>query len=374
MAWSSPDDPYRWRIDPAATAWWLAARPARYNREGERVGGTIHVDGHDRPDIGCPADLRVRRYVGDGGLRLPERGLRVLGRAHGPTRSRSSPVLVDRDKGQAQSVAAVGRRARPMAVDLGWSPSRTDRWLVPHGLRHVVTRQGGEGQMTKIDAGRVFPWPLGNDSALTEGANGVGLVVLGLASSSQGQCGRSGIEGDRETGQSAWFLTRARPRRKQGETVHGGRRWCPRPADYRSSIPPSFSFPVWSPDGTEILISRTRSAGPFGELLPPVPSGDRRCGTVRILRLLPMSHDRPTSIVRVDTGRNEDPVRLRRFHSRDLSVDASDGGDRIRLTTSPYGRDAKEVPTDMSLNGNRFLYPYRIEPGPTDRLSRRRCS
>jgi WD40 repeat protein len=132
--------------------------------------------------------------------------------------------------------------------------------------------------------------------------------------------------------------------------------------------PELFSFPVWSPDGTRILISHThRLDGSNGCCLPFRPAIVNPDGSG--FTLLPMAYAPPDMDCSVWSS--DQTKILCGFGGKQpgvFSVAASDGSDPVRLTTSPYGTSdegAKELPTAISPDGKRFLF-IRFKHGPTD--------
>ena len=132
----------------------------------------------------------------------------------------------------------------------------------------------------------------------------------------------------------------------------------------------SFGVPLWSPDGSTLLIShtvrlddagqcclfQTATVNPdgseFNQLDPQNPSGSATnmgCSAwyPDSTRLLCSSPDRPQPGV--------------------FSIRASDGGDPIRLTTYPFGLNCNACDTvgDVSPDGKRFVFlRFRHENGP----------
>jgi Tol biopolymer transport system component len=132
--------------------------------------------------------------------------------------------------------------------------------------------------------------------------------------------------------------------------------------------PELFSFPVWSPDGTRILVSHThRLDGSGACCLPFRPAVVNADGSG--FRLIPMVDAPPDADCSVWSP---DQTRLLcglgGTKPGVFSVAASDGSHPIRLTTSPYGtadQGAKELPTALSPDGRRFLF-IRFKPGATE--------
>jgi Tol biopolymer transport system component len=130
--------------------------------------------------------------------------------------------------------------------------------------------------------------------------------------------------------------------------------------------PEVFSFPVWSPNGTRLLLShvfRLDSSGncclPFR---PAIVTPDGSGFTLLEMPYAPFDMDCPVwslDQTRILCGFGGD-------HPGVFSVRASDGGDPIRLTTNPYGtsdQEAQDLPTDVSPDGTRFVF-IRFKPGP----------
>jgi len=136
-----------------------------------------------------------------------------------------------------------------------------------------------------------------------------------------------------------------------------------------TNAPPElFSFPVWSPDGTKILISHTFRLDAAGECClpfrPAVMNPDGTGFTLLRMRYAPFDADCAAwtpDQTRILCGFGGDEPGI-------FSVNASNGGDPIRLTTSPYGTNdqgAKELPTGVSPDGRRFLF-IRFKPGASE--------
>jgi Tol biopolymer transport system component len=125
--------------------------------------------------------------------------------------------------------------------------------------------------------------------------------------------------------------------------------------------PEIWSFPVWSPDGTKLLLShvfRLDSSGnccmPFRPaIVSPTGSGF----TLLTMENAPFDMDCPvwsSDQTRILCGFGGD-------HPGVFSVRASDGGDPVRLTANPYA--SRDLPTDISPDGTRFVF-IRFKPGP----------
>ena len=133
----------------------------------------------------------------------------------------------------------------------------------------------------------------------------------------------------------------------------------------------TFGVPIWSPDGTELLISHTSRCDNFGncffqpatvdpsgsnfnQLVPPNPPGassdGMECGAW---------YPGGTRLLCGFAGGNQPGV---------FSIRASDGGDPVRLTTDPNvpcnGCDEAQ---DISPDGKQFVFlREKIKPNPTD--------
>jgi Tol biopolymer transport system component len=136
------------------------------------------------------------------------------------------------------------------------------------------------------------------------------------------------------------------------------------------AFPPElYSFSVWSPDGSKILISHTfRSKTSGACCLPFRPAIVNPDGSgFKLLKMSYAPSDMDCSVWSPDQTRI-----LCGFGGTKpgvFSVNASDGGDPIRLTTSPYGssaKGAKDLPTAFSPDGRRFLF-IRFKPAPSER-------
>lgn len=127
--------------------------------------------------------------------------------------------------------------------------------------------------------------------------------------------------------------------------------------------PEIWSFPVWSPDGTKLLLShvfRLDSSGncclPFRPaIVSPTGSGFE----LLTMEYAPFDMDCPLwsrDQMRILCGFGGD-------HPGVFSVRASDGGDPVRLTANPYA--SQDLPTDVSPDGTRFVF-IRFKPGPQE--------
>ena len=133
----------------------------------------------------------------------------------------------------------------------------------------------------------------------------------------------------------------------------------------------TFGVPIWSPDGTELLISHTfrcdnfgncffqpatvdPSGSNFNQLVPPNPPGassdgmDCEAWFPGGTRILCAFGGNPTAGV--------------------FSINASDGGDAVRLTSNPYSATGgSDQPTDVSPDGTQFLFVReRMKRNPND--------
>jgi Tol biopolymer transport system component len=122
----------------------------------------------------------------------------------------------------------------------------------------------------------------------------------------------------------------------------------------------TFGVPIWSPDGTELLISHTfrcdnsgncffqpatvdPSGLNFNQLVPPNPPGASSDG-MDCEAWFPGG-------TRILCGFSGNP------NAGVFSINASDGGDAVRLTTNPYSSTSGiDAPTDVSPDGSRFLF------------------
>lgn len=121
-----------------------------------------------------------------------------------------------------------------------------------------------------------------------------------------------------------------------------------------------FAIPLWSPDGSQLLISNILrfdasenllpfrpatvdlDGSNFNLLEPPNAPFDMYCAT--------WSQD--GSRILCSFGGDQPGI---------FSIRASDGGDPVRLTTNPYG--VEEYPIDVAPDGSQFLF-RRTRPGP----------
>jgi hypothetical protein len=132
----------------------------------------------------------------------------------------------------------------------------------------------------------------------------------------------------------------------------------------------TLGVPIWSPDGTELLISHTfrcdnfgncffqpatvdPSGSNFNQLVPPNPPGassdsmDCEAWFTSGTRILCAFGGNPTAGV--------------------FSINASDGGDAVRLTSNPYSASGGDQPTDVSPDGTQFLFVReRTKRNPND--------
>lgn len=137
----------------------------------------------------------------------------------------------------------------------------------------------------------------------------------------------------------------------------------------------TFGVPIWSPDGGTLLISHTVRVVPdcfssnncffqpatvdpsgttFNQLVPPNPPGassdgmDCEAWFPGGTRILCAFSANPNAGV--------------------FSINASDGGDAVRLTTNPFSATGgMDFPTDVSLDGSRFLFVRtKTKINPTD--------
>jgi Tol biopolymer transport system component len=128
-----------------------------------------------------------------------------------------------------------------------------------------------------------------------------------------------------------------------------------------------FSVPVWSPDGSKLLISHTvrldstgqcclfqpatikPDGSEFNQLVPPTPPGGPSGNGIDCwVWLLDQS--------RILCAFNDSSS----GNTGVFSIRASDGGDPVRLTTNPY--NSTDLPTDISPDGTRFVF-VRYKPG-----------
>lgn len=128
--------------------------------------------------------------------------------------------------------------------------------------------------------------------------------------------------------------------------------------------PEIFSFPVWSPDGTKLLISHTFRLDSEGNCClpfrPAIVNPDGSGFTLLTMTYAPFDMD--CSVWSLDQ------TRLLCGFGGDqpgvFSVNATDGGDPVRLTANPYA--SQDLPTDISPDGTQFVF-VRFKPGANDR-------
>ena len=132
-----------------------------------------------------------------------------------------------------------------------------------------------------------------------------------------------------------------------------------------------FGVPVWSPDGSELLISQVFHLDSGGECcLPFRPAIVNPDGSDFTLLTIPNGlFDMGCNTWNRDGTRLLCNVDFENFGGDppgSFSVRASDGGDLVRLSTNPYG--AEDRPTDISPDGTRFVFlRYRPEGAPEPR-------
>ncbi len=133
----------------------------------------------------------------------------------------------------------------------------------------------------------------------------------------------------------------------------------------------TFGVPIWSPDGTELLISHTfrcdnfgncffqpatvdPSGSNFNQLVPPNPPG-ASSGGMDCEAWFPGG-------TRILCGFDGNP------NAGVFSINASDGGDAVRLTSNPYSATGgSDQPTDVSPDGTQFLFVReRMKRNPND--------
>jgi Tol biopolymer transport system component len=121
-----------------------------------------------------------------------------------------------------------------------------------------------------------------------------------------------------------------------------------------------FSIPVWSPDGSRLLISHTFRLDNTGQCClpfrPAIVKPDGSEFNLLTITYGPFDMDCGTwslDQTRILCGFGGDEPGI-------FSVRASDGGDPVRLTTNPYA--ANDFPADISPDGTQFLF-LRFKPG-----------
>jgi len=133
----------------------------------------------------------------------------------------------------------------------------------------------------------------------------------------------------------------------------------------------TFGVPIWSPDGTQLLISHTfrcdnfgnclfqpatvdSSGSNFNQLVPPNPPGASSDG-MDCQAWFPGG-------TRILCGFSANP------NAGVFIINASDGGDAVRLTSNPYSAGGGiDQPTDVSLDGSQFLFVRtRTKRNPND--------
>jgi Tol biopolymer transport system component len=124
-----------------------------------------------------------------------------------------------------------------------------------------------------------------------------------------------------------------------------------------------FSSPIWSPDGTKLLISHTVRLDNTGQCcLPFRPALVNPDGTDYALLTIP---DGPFDMDCLVWSHDQDRL-LCSFGDQNagvFSIRASDGGDPVRLTSNPYSASGgSDVPADISPDGSRFVF-LRFKPG-----------
>jgi Tol biopolymer transport system component len=120
-----------------------------------------------------------------------------------------------------------------------------------------------------------------------------------------------------------------------------------------------FGVPIWSPDGTKLLISHLLRFDSAGELLPFRPATVSPDGSDTRLLEPPGApfdmgcHAWSPDSTRLLCGFGVDPPGI-------FSIRASDGGDPVRLSTNPFG--AQDQAGDFAPDGSRFVF-VRYKPG-----------
>lgn len=127
-----------------------------------------------------------------------------------------------------------------------------------------------------------------------------------------------------------------------------------------------FGVPVWSPDGSRLLISITFRLDSSGDCClafrPAIVNPDGSDFTLLSMGYAP--NDMGCSVWSLDQTRLF--CAFGGDHPGAFSVRASDGGDPVRLSGNPYGTadtGAMDVPTDISPDGTRIVF-LRYRPGP----------
>src|SRR5262249_10104256 len=119
-----------------------------------------------------------------------------------------------------------------------------------------------------------------------------------------------------------------------------------------------FSSPVWSPDGSKLLISHTLRIDPStGQCcLPFRPATVSPDGSGYTLLTIPNGPFDMDCLVwspdqtRILCGFGDEEAGV-------FSIRASDGSDPVRLTTNPYAATGgTDTPADMSPDGTQFLF------------------
>jgi Tol biopolymer transport system component len=122
-----------------------------------------------------------------------------------------------------------------------------------------------------------------------------------------------------------------------------------------------FTIPVWSPDGSHLLISHSMRFDGNGDFLPWRPAIVRPDGSdYRLLEILDGPQDMDCLAWSGDGSRIF--CALGEPETGIFSIRASDGGDRRRLTTPPFVNGG-DLPVDVSPDGSELLF-IRKKPGP----------